>query len=119
MKQPTREDYELAAKAAGMDITDYELVSDDDLGMIKCNYNETGEVELIPSLWNPLHDDGDSRRLQAAINADLYLSDDGASALTTHGFEPTVLYADHKNDKCAAARHAMFWLAVEIGGGMK
>jgi hypothetical protein len=30
----------------------------------------------------------------------------------------TTYYADHNNDKCEAARHAVFWLAVEIGRGM-
>ena len=114
MKQPTREDYELAAKAAGIRHIEYTNDYDGSHGLQLCD-----EHGRHTHSWNPLTDDGDSRRLQIAIGADLYIwtysavaqeQIDGSTVL-----DYAELYADHNNDKCEAARHAVFWIAVEIG----
>jgi hypothetical protein len=72
--------------------------------------------------FDPYHDDGDSRRLENAIGPDVVRSDVYISVHQNIGNEPketdlnaTECYADHNNDKGAAARAAVFWLAVEIG----
>ena len=119
MSTPTREDYELAAKAAG-------LTTDHDWNA----YRQTLEPpvmalvvyrngELLSTSWNPYDDDGDSRRLQIACRIDLGIHTVccDVSASVSQGIY-TTYYADHNNDKAAAARAAVFWLAVEIGRAM-
>ncbi len=112
MSTPTREDYDLAAKAAGFADVHFK----DGLAMREADWNTDYSVE-----WNPYNDDGDSRRLQIAIMARLTPCSWYASAIT-YGKElpkrKDASYADHNNDKGAAARAAVFWLAVEIGRSM-
>jgi hypothetical protein len=110
-KQPQREDYELAAKAAGLDIciaSDFDTLHGD-LPFITESFKQ----------WSPYHDDGDSRRLQIAILASLSFLGDALYAVADGGFEEIELYANHNGDKAAAARAAVFWLAVEIGRNTK
>lgn len=107
MSTPTREDYELAAKAASLNL------------LIPRGFDQKfGDLPLLLPYritWNPYHDDGDSRRLQVAIRADLYLWDDAAESTNLSGFEKVERYTDHNGDEGAAARAAVFKLAVEIG----
>jgi len=112
MKQPTREDYELAAKAAGM-----KLIF---LGKTAYSISEQENLPLphISPSWQPLDDDGDSRRLQVAIGADLQIRKTACAAVTSTSRMQIADYKDHNNDKCEAARNAVFFLAVEIGRAM-
>jgi hypothetical protein len=120
MKQPTREDYELAAKAAGMKVTFREYGGE----RSECVRHVTQHGLTISTSWNPLDDDGDSRRLQVAcgIELSIYAGEIRAlgKPLSADNWPIIKLasYADHNNDKCEAARHAVFWLAVEIGRAM-
>jgi hypothetical protein len=108
MRTATREDYELAAKAAGIDIFDID----------RSNLIIKSKTQSCIR-WNPLHDDGDSRRLQIAIDADLQTRTPACLAAVASNTLPKIhYYKDHNGDKCEAARHAVFWLAVEIGRAM-
>jgi hypothetical protein len=121
MKQPTREDYELAARASGIRHIEYTNDYDGSHGLQQCD-----EHGRHTHSWNPLSNDGDSRRLQVACGIDLILHDPSQEAVAQlrQGEENTWLensayYKDHNNDKCEAARHAVFKLAVEIGRAMQ
>jgi hypothetical protein len=113
MKQPTREDYELAAKAAGFSTF---KVSND--------WHDKGRYIVNDNYWQPLDDDGDSRRLQVAIGANLVFVDVCNSVFAEYPqklgcfLAKEATFADHNNDKYEAARHAVFELAVEVGRGM-
>jgi hypothetical protein len=112
MKQPTHEDYELAAKAAGIELI-WAQIRD---GLPAPHHQPN---KPFAEHWRPLHDDGDSRRLQVACGIDMFWWFDcvEASVLiedTDDNMKSTISY---NNDKCEAARHAVFWLAVEIGKG--
>jgi hypothetical protein len=111
--KPTREDYELAAKAAGMgcNVFDLEFVYAFPLG---AKLNKDGE-EIGAFRWNPLHDDGDSRRLQVACGIDLIVFDRGYEVASTKAPIRSFLFEDFCDDKLLTARSAVFWLAVEIG----
>jgi len=119
MKTATREDYELAARAAGIRHIEYTNDYDGSHGLQLCN-----EHGMHTHSWNPLTDDGDSRRLQVAcgIELSIYAGEIRAlgKPLSADNWPIIKLasYADHNNDKCEAARHAVFWLAVEIGRAM-
>ncbi len=110
MKQPTREDYELAAKAAGI-VLIWAQIRDG----IPAPHHQPNKPVVEP--WKPLDDDGDSRRLEVAINATMFRDSRYIDAVV-HDLRHSVAYKDHNNDKCEAARHAVFWLAVEIGRAM-
>jgi hypothetical protein len=114
MKTPTREDYELAAKAAGL-----ELLLDSIDGF---STDTDGPFGKYRQKWNPYNDDGDSRRLENAIGPDVVRTEERINVYQVNGDipRPTDLhvfedYADHNGDKDAATRAAVFWLAVEIG----
>jgi hypothetical protein len=65
MKQPKREDYELAAKAAGI-VLDGLASAHIAQGVRLDDYlirNDKGGH----SIWNPLHNDGDSRRIAGCL----------------------------------------------------
>jgi hypothetical protein len=124
MKQPTREEYELAAKAAGL--TTNHKWNDERLSLAPpvqalVVYRDG---KLISTGWQPLVDDGDSRRLQNACGIDMFWWHDTIEAqipIKEDEFgvrQSLASYADHNNDKCEAARHAVFFLAVEIGRAM-
>jgi hypothetical protein len=124
MKHPTREDYELAAKAAGI-VLDGLASAHIVQGVRPDDYlirNDKGGH----SVWNPLHDDGDSRRLQAALKLDVLReeSSDGEYWIACYYTDDVndyrdcaAWFKDHK-DAAEALRHAVFWLAVEIGRAM-
>lgn len=142
MKTPTREDYELAAKSAKVfmckedwpfsDPFDPKCLQttvnkkDGSITGTRLWYSDDGEIGGTEQYsWNPLTDDGDSRRLEVAIGCDVVRSDVYISVHQNIGNVPketdpsvTANFADHNNDKCEAARHAVFWLAVEIGRAM-
>jgi hypothetical protein len=111
----TREDYELAAKAAGMKVTFREYGGE----RFECVRHIEQHGLTISTSWNPRQDDGDSRRLQVDCGIDLELYNDCALADIIDIPAQFNFFSDHKNDKCEAARHAVFGLAVEIGRGMK
>lgn len=76
------------------------------------------------TVWNPLADDGDSRRLQVALRIETYQADDegmgcyagypvqGESLRIRYAIEPS------GDDPCAAMRLAVLRAAAEIGRAM-
>jgi hypothetical protein len=71
--------------------------------------------------WNPLTDDGDHARLEAALNIDVEWHTIGVVAIlndkdlirSTHRFRE--VYADHSGDKQKARRYAGVRAAASIG----
>jgi hypothetical protein len=118
-----RSDHDFAAKAAGILL--------DGLASAHIAQGVRADDYLIRndkgghSIWNPRHDDGDSRRLQIACGMNLVFVDVCNSVFAEYPQKPgyflakEATFADHNNDKNAAARDAVFQLAVEIGKGMK
>lgn len=110
-----REDMNLAAKAAGMALT-WARHFGTTLAFVST------DPEGAPT-WNPRTDDGDSRRLQCVLKIDLQLTEKRAWAQggLNDNFNQCSgqYYSDHNDDPCAAAREAVFRVAVEIGRAMK
>ena len=72
--------------------------------------------------WNPLSDDGDSRRLQIALGMNLYITNKYALAeLISDSEEPAITRKEYctEETKGAAARKAVVRVAAEIGRQMK
>lgn len=104
---------ELAAKAAGYDVV-YEG------GYLTFfRRDESGR-----HIWNPLRDDGDIARLEAALEIDVEWSENGvvARALIPEIIETRSYFAAfslHGGDKNLARRYASTHAAAEIGRNMK
>jgi hypothetical protein len=109
-----RELLELAAKAAGIELSDW---SSSENGFIRIHF-------ITRHIWNPLTDDGDALRLAVKL----------AKAGRISGIElfPTFVIAHHHdnvsgykeqehydNDPYAATRRAIVRAAAEIGRAMK
>jgi hypothetical protein len=107
-----RELLELAAKAAGF--VEIDFLAADHLANV---YDAEGRQFT----WNPLTDDGDHARLEAALNIDVEWHTIGVVAILndkdlihhTHRFRE--VYADHGGDKQKARRYAGVRAAAAIG----
>jgi hypothetical protein len=125
MTAPTREDYELAAKAAGF-ACDAEYTDSVWRYPFGSKVNPDGEP-FNAVRWSPLYDDGDSRRLQVAIGCDTYTERDPQGKYwhacyyteEVGGYREHIAYIQNHSDSAGALRHAVFWLAVEVGRSMK
>jgi len=106
---PTREEYEYAAKAAGIEI----------------EWAYGYPRFPVPLPWKPLEDGDDSQDLQARIEADIEYTpirvDARGYIRTKQGLVPVrprrVSYDGTLEDRLRALREAIFRLAVEIGRG--
>lgn len=113
-----REMLELAAKAAGLRFAwEPALRADDTESLEPIVFSDTGFGEY----WNPLTDDGDEARLEAALGINIQW--DKASVYAAHfgnmEFVTVERYADHGGDKQAARRLAGVRAAAEIGKSME
>lgn len=82
--------------------------------------NEFNCADKLPHLgWDPIGDDGDSRRLQIAIGIDLLI--DGGTVTACFDKEDLSIKVVERYlpDPCAAARLATVKVAAEIGRNMK
>lgn len=101
---------ELAAKAAGLVGSYYKNETSEG---VYCNdENDCGYG------WNPLNDDGDCARMEAALGIDVDWAEDGVIARNRDN-RVGVLFEDHNNDRNAARRAASLRVAVEIGRAMQ
>jgi hypothetical protein len=95
-----RELLELAASAAGYDVT-YEI-----------GYLTFFRQDVVGRpIWNPLTDDGDALRLAVKLEIVIEPGDSWSDA----GGWSTVYHCDHNNDPYAATRRAIVRAAAEIG----
>lgn len=107
----TREDLEMAAKAAGLEWQSY------DMGRGLCLATPKGGM-VITQMWHPGKDDGDCARMCAAVGID---TEWGAARVDVYAGGVPVGVAwlvDHANDKCAAWRYAAVKLAAAVGRAM-
>lgn len=104
---PTRSDYEAAARAAGLRI---EWIEDAGAAIIVNADGTRG------AWWDPIHDDGDSRRLQVAARIGIRF--EGNIVFAFRGLSPW-LPVVLGTDPCAAAREAVWRVAVMVGKEMK
>jgi len=119
MTTTDRELLQRAAKAAGMRAGNGpgEYAWHPGLGCLSTLDERNREVP-----WNPLHDDGDEARLEAACNIDIEWHTIGVVAMindkdlisTTDRFRET--YADHSGDKQKARRYAGVRAAAAMAG---
>lgn len=96
----TREDLEMAAKAAG-------------------NPQGSGiTFHGADVFWRPHEDDGDCARMCAAVGIGSRWDDDclwAFSETTKRSINIYAAFKDHANDKCAAWRYAAVKLAAAVG----
>ena len=112
---PTREQYELAAKAAGIDVT-FE-------GFTRCPVYWV--FDGVRCAWRPHEDRADAFSLQCAIKGGLWFEEQRNAwyaclePLKGPPLEVTIVaLSTDKADIEAAAREAIFMCAVEVGRGM-
>lgn len=112
---PTRSDYEAAARAAGLSDPDRVTLINGDW----CKYAPKPGVMGPYVRWDPRNNDADSRRLQVAAKIDLRFSTDRTSVCAIHDFPfgPSAS-AECSTDPCAAAREAVWRVAVAVGKEM-
>ena len=107
-----RELLELAARAAGIEHPGGEHSIENDGRLWDCERLRW---------WNPLTDDGDCARLEAAVLLDLCWCDEigEVTVIGPQSKRSTEHYSDHNNDRQAARRLASTRAAAEVGRGMK
>jgi hypothetical protein len=107
---PTREQLELAAKAAGIVIEDW---NDANSPMYR---GARGDWHV----WRPATDKSDSRDLEVACEIELRYGRLGVWATAKQGTIASEVqyYEDHNNDKGLATCAAVFLCVVEIGRAM-
>lgn len=107
-----RELLELAAKAAGYDVTIKEV------GGCLVGERTVGSLGFI--FWRPLLDDGDALRLAVALDMSVEVSAHEQSTYAYAGDVPRKWAMENwQDDKHAATRRAIVRAAAEIGKGMK
>ena len=106
-----RELLELAAKAAG-----YEITASGVIGTSILVYDEQKKTLV----WNPLTDDGDALRLAVKLEMLITIGRE-ETYITANGMmvESEEFFDEHNDDPCAATRRAIVRAAAEIGKGMK
>lgn len=113
-----RELLELAAKAAGISV-EYRVAGQSFIGDLKRPAAQTWRGPLLTGTeeeWDPLTNDGDSRRLQVVCGLRATCDEDRAcSYLPGASYPKSEKYSDHAGDKCAALRMAVLRAAAEIG----
>lgn len=104
-----RELLEWAAKAAGID---YKISENG-------SFLRVHEANRLANVcWNPLTDDGDAMRLEAALMLNVTWSADSVEVDSDRNCGCAEFYADHKGDKQAARRRAGARAAAAIGKEM-
>ena len=109
-----RELLELAAKAAGLQVDEHSL---------SAVWREYRKVALLNSqgghtLWNPLTDDGDEARLEAALGLNVWWLPGQVSVFTRGDRGCSEPFSDHNGDKQAARCRAGVRAAAAIGEAM-
>lgn len=117
MTKFTREDYELAAKAAG-----YRIATGQEGSPIVAAIGDDVRD------WNPPEDDGDALRLAVRLGIDLLFTPEDVEAVATqHAQEldgemlspwACESWTLKPQDTCAATRRAIFRAAIAIGKAM-
>lgn len=114
-----REKHELAAKAAGITLTPVEIKN------VKGYYRFIG-YQTDPDQWprgwfDPRHDNNDAFQLAARLKLQVAFCTFNKYEASAYAFgKPAVHVLSLENtDLEAAAREAIFLMAVEIGKGMK
>jgi hypothetical protein len=102
----TREQLELAAKAAG-----YKLFFHERAGYAP-------QPSIGGKVWNPVADKSDSFDLMVACKISLLWGDGIVRADSHRGIDTFAFYKDHNNDKGLATMAAVFLCAVAIGEAM-
>lgn len=102
-----REQLELAAKACWIEIDHWR----GDMPMVNICEHDASEYQA----WNPLHDDGDCARMEAALGIELTWFFDRVDALACDVTPVVEYFKDHNGDKNAARRAASVAVAAEIG----
>lgn len=102
--------FRLAAKACGKDLTGFGWNS-----LLNCFVFLGGDDPLIT--WNPLDDDGDSRRLEVSLMIDLVQEIGCVCAITRTGINSLIRFED-ESERAHATRTALLNCAVAIGRAM-
>ena len=105
-----KEEDQLAAKAAGIEIDHYR----GDVAMIK-RINQRGQEEFVA--WQPKVDDGDALRLAVKLNLSVeqWPDEDGCGPYVAVDIGWSVIAHNHGSDACAATRLTIWRAAVHVG----
>lgn len=115
MSETDRELLELAAKACGLHIKAQQIDADDVFEALVVGKKNTRERIK----WNPLTDDGDCARMEAALRIECKWEERRVIAQSKmHICAYHSSYSDHAGDKRAARRMASVRVAAAIGKDM-
>lgn len=116
-----REMLEMAAKAAGLQLTWGEKykIGDDEVDCTDLPYALGGSPDVAPAYWDPTEDDGDEARLEARLRMTVQWFDTLVFVGPERGTHCSALYADFNGDMQAARRWAGTRAAAEIGRQMQ
>lgn len=118
----TREDLEMAAKAAGLEVESIDMDAGKGWVYVPHAPASKDDDERQIMLWRPHTDDGDCARMCAAVGIDTkwcrYDPLVTCVAQRANISGTLALFSDHANDKCAAWRYASVKLAAAVGMAM-
>ena len=105
----TREDLEMAAKAAGLEVEWREPA-----GLVVTDTSN----DNYGYFWTPEDDDGDCARMEAAVRIDLEWGWGCVDVYAAGVPAGRAWFIDHANDKSRARRYASVKLAAAVGRAM-
>lgn len=115
----TREDLEMAAKAAGLEVESIDMDAGKGWVYVPHAPASKDDDERQIMLWRPHTDDGDCARMEDALGINvmrgltyMYCSDSLAE------MSKVAYFVDHANDKSRARRYASVKLAAAVGRAM-
>jgi len=115
----TREDLEMAAKAAGLEVESIDMDAGKAWVFVPGGLPDAdGEREIV--MWFPPEDDGDCARMEAAVGIDTHWGTALVWASLASDKHPIACtkYAHHDNDRSRARRYASVKLAAAVGRAM-
>ena len=113
-----RELLELAAKAAGIEISQWSNCQAGGFIAKGSQYLDSWGDKRIPrDFWNPLTDDGDALRLAVKLGFHMGMYEDSV-VVVGGGVDNRQLFEWHNDDPYAATRRAIVRAAAEIGRTM-
>ena len=113
----TREDLEMAAKAAGLEVESIDMDAGKAWVFVPGGLPDAdGEREIV--MWFPPEDDGDCARMEDAVGIDVCRFRRLVRVCVSGQGIVDADFADHDNDRSRARRYASVKLAAAVGRGM-
>lgn len=114
----TREDLEMAAKAAGLEVESIDMDAGKGWVYVPHAPASKDDDERQIMLWRPHTDDGDCARMEDAVGIDVCRFRRLVRVCVSGQGIVDADFADHDNDRSRARRYASVKLAAAVGRAM-